>query len=190
MKPIKLTMLIVLQLFFLISYGQKKQDISQINIKTNQTMERDIKFLRMAIDMAKESQSKGNLPYGCILVSKDGTVLLKGENTINTDQDCLAHAEINLIREACKIYDHEFLKTTTIYTSDEPCPMCSSAIFWSGMGKLTYGLSKDRYYDIVGKDNPDWVFEMSAREVLKSGKRKVEVTGPFLESEVEKLHTQ
>ncbi|PHS67127.1 MAG: hypothetical protein COB12_04325 [Flavobacterium sp.] len=79
-------------------------------VKTDQSMKQDIKFLRMTIDMAKESQQKGNLPYGCILVSNEGTVLLKGENTINTDHDCLAHAEINLIREACKVYDHEFFK--------------------------------------------------------------------------------
>ncbi|WP_291870918.1 nucleoside deaminase [Maribacter sp.] len=152
-------------------------------------MQQDIKFLRMTMDMAKKSQQKGNLPYGCILVSKEGTVLLKGENTIHTDRDCLAHAEINVIREASKIYDHAFLKTCTIYTSDEPCPMCSSAIYWSGLGKLTYGLSKDAYYNIVGRDALDWVFEISAREVLKRGKRKVEVTGPFLESEVAELHT-
>ena len=113
----------------------------------------------MAIDLAKESQKKGNLPYGCILVSKDGTVLLKGENTINTDQDCLAHAEINLIREAYKVYDHDFLKTCTIYTSDEPYPMRSAAIYWSGLGKLTFGLSKGEYYNIVGRDNPNWVLK-------------------------------
>jgi len=190
MKLIKLTFITIFGVLFLTACKNDKQDKSQINIKTDQTMERDVKFLRMAIDMAKESQEKGNLPYGCILVSKDGTVLLKGENTINTDHDCLAHAEINLIREACKVYDHEFLKTCTIYTSDEPCPMCSSAIYWSGLGKLTYGLSKGGYYDLVGRNNPDWVFEMSAREVLKSGKRKVEVTGPFLESEVAELHTR
>lgn len=151
-------------------------------------MEQDIKFLRMAIDMAKASQQKGNLPYGCILVDKDGIVLLKGENTINTDHDCLAHAEINLIRAASKIYEHDFLKTCTIYTSDEPCPMCSSAIYWSGVGTLIYGLSKDSYYDIAGRGNPDWVFEMPVREVLESGKREVEVKGPFLENEVAELH--
>ena len=180
----------ILGILFPTTLKDSEQDKFQINIKTDQSTEQDIKFLRMAIDMAKESQQKGNLPYGCILVSNDGTVLLKGENTINTDHDCLAHAEINLIREACKIYDHDFLKTCTIYTSDEPCPMCSSAIYWSGLGKLTYGLSKGGYYDVVGRDNPDWVFEMSAREVLNSGKRKVEVTGPFLESEVAELHTK
>lgn len=151
-------------------------------------MEQDIKFLRMAIEMAKESNQNGDLAYGCILVSNEGKVLLKGKNTINTDHDCLAHAEINLIRAACKLYDHDYLKTCTIYTSDEPCPMCTSAIYWSGLGKLTYGLSKEKYYSLVGRDNPDWVFEMSAREVLNSGKRKIEVIGPLLESEVVELH--
>lgn len=150
-------------------------------------MENDLHFLRKAIEVAKESKQKGNLPYGCVLVSKDGTVLINGENTINTDHDCLAHAEINLIREASKIYDYEFLNSCSIYTSDEPCPMCASAIFWSGIGKLTYGLSKGEYYNIVGRENSNWVFEMSAREVLKNGGRKVEVVGPLLEDEVSVL---
>ena len=90
----------------------------------------------MAIDTARESKRKGNLPFGCILVSGNGRVLLKGENTIVTDMDCLAHAEINLIKEASKKYDHSFMNNCTIYTSDEPCPMCTSAIYWSGIGKL------------------------------------------------------
>jgi tRNA(Arg) A34 adenosine deaminase TadA len=151
-------------------------------------METDLNFVRKAIDVAKTSQQKGNLPFGCVLVSSDGEVLLKGENTINTDNDCLAHAEINLIREACKIYDHEFLKNCSIYTSDEPCPMCASAIYWSGIGKLAYGLSKKEYYNIVGRDNPDWDFEIPVRDVFKSGGRSVEVLGPLLEDEVAELH--
>jgi tRNA(Arg) A34 adenosine deaminase TadA len=150
-------------------------------------METDLNFVRKAIDVAKTSQQKGNLPYGCILVNKEGTVLLTGENTINTDQDCLAHAEINLIRDACKIYDHDYLKTCTIYTSDEPCPMCASAIFWSGIGKLAYGLSKSEYYKIVGRDDPNWVFEIPVRDVLNSGGRAVEVLGPLLEEEAAEL---
>lgn len=151
-------------------------------------METDLNFVRKAIDVAKTSQQKGNLPYGCILVNKEGTVLLTGENTINTDQDCLAHAEINLIRDACKIYDHDYLKTCTIYTSDEPCPMCASAIFWSGIGKLAYGLSKSEYYKIVGRDDPNWDFEIPVRDVLNSGGRAVEVLGPLLEEEAAELH--
>jgi tRNA(Arg) A34 adenosine deaminase TadA len=121
-------------------------------------------YVRAAINIAKTSKENGNLPYGCVLVNMEGNIVLQGENTINTDQDMLAHAEINLLRKASKIYTHAELKSFTIYTSDEPCPMCASAIYWTGIGKLVYGLSKTTYYDEVGRDNPDWVFEMSAKE--------------------------
>ena len=151
-------------------------------------MTNDKQNIRIAIETAKESKKKGNLPFGCILVNKDGEVILKGENTINTDNDCLAHAEINLIRKASKIYDYSYLSSCSIYTSDEPCPMCTSAIFWSGIGKLVYGLSKKKYYEIVGRDNPNWVFEMPTRELLKKGGRKLEVIGPLLEEEASVLH--
>ncbi len=151
-------------------------------------MKNDEDFIRMAIEVAKTAKRKNNLPFGCILVGKDGEVLLKGENTINTDGDCLAHAEINLIREACKKYNHTYLNECSIYTSDEPCPMCTSAIYWSGIGKLVYGLSKSKYYRIVGRDDPNWVFELSARELLEKGGRKIEVIGPLLEDEASSLH--
>ena len=150
--------------------------------------EKEKEFVRIAIEIAKESKRKNNLPFGCVLVNKDGAVILKGENTINTDNDCLAHAEINLIGEACKIYDYSYLNNCSIYTSDEPCPMCTSAIYWSGIGKLVYGWSKTEYYRIVGRDNPNWVFEMLTRELLEKGGRKLEIIGPLLEDEASILH--
>ncbi|MBO0340286.1 nucleoside deaminase [Muricauda lutimaris] len=123
-----------------------------------------------------------------MLVSGNGQVLLKGKNTITTDIDCLAHAEINLIRAASKKYDHCILNNCTIYTSDEPCPMCTSAIYWSGIGRIVYGLSKKTYYQIVGRNDPNWVFELPVRDVLANGGRKVDVIGPLLEEEASILH--
>ena len=163
------------------TYAQDKND--QIdNMKQNET------FIKEAIDLAKISKAKGNLPYGCILVDNEGNIVLRGENSINTDHDMLAHAEINLLREASKTYSHSKLNSFTIYTSDEPCPMCASAIYWSGVGKLVYGLSKSEYYNIVGRENPNWVFEMTAKEVLSKGGRNVAIVGPILENEAAKIH--
>ena len=151
-------------------------------------MDNDKEFVRMEIEIAKELKQKNNLPFGCVLVNKNGKVILKGENTNNTDNDCLAHAEINLIREASKTYDYSYLNDCSIYTGDEPCPMYTAAIYWSGIGKLVYGLSKTEYYKIVGRDNPNWVFEMPTRELLEKGGRKLEVIGPLLEDEASILH--
>lgn len=175
-------------LIFFISCGQNKIEIKKDTSINTLQMENEKNYIRIAIETAKESKNKGNLPFGCILVNKEGKVILSGENTINTDNDCLAHAEINLIREACKLYDYSYLNDCSIYTSDEPCPMCTSAIYWSGIGKLVYGLSKTEYYKIVGKDDPNWVFEMPTRDLLAKGGRKVEVIGPLLEQEASKLH--
>ena len=162
--------------------------LSSCTSKRNEIMPQDEKQIRLAINIAKQAKEKGNLPYGCVLTNAIGEVLLVGENTINTDNDCLAHAEINLIREACKIYDYNFLNSCVIYTSDEPCAMCSSAIYWSGIGKLVYGLSKSTFYNSLGRENPNWVFELGSREVFSKGGRKVKVIGPILEDEVLMLH--
>lgn len=151
-------------------------------------MKEELRLLRHAIAAAKSAKAKGNLPFGCVLADAEGKVLLTGENTIVSTKDCLAHAEINLIREASQHYTHAFLNTCTIFTSDEPCPMCASAIFWSGIGKLVYGISKQSYYDLTGRSNTHFVFEIPCREILYRGGRKVEVIGPLLEDEVAPLH--
>ncbi len=144
--------------------------------------------MRLAIETARASKAKGNLPFGCVLVNENAEVIAYGENTIVTEKDCLGHAEVNLIRDVSRLYSFEYLNSCTIYTSDEPCPMCSSAIFWSGIGTLVYGLSKKRYYDIMGRDNPNYRFEMPSREVFEKGGRKVEVIGPLLEDEAAQVH--
>ncbi len=178
----------ILFTLFLISCVSCKKVNKNVNNRIETNMKSDEKYIRLAIKVAKESSQNGNFPYGCVLVDKSGKVIMKGENTINTDNDCLAHAEVNLIREACKVYEFSYLNECTIYTSDEPCPMCTSAIYWSGIGKLAYGLSKSEYFKIVGRDNKNWVFEMPTRELLEKGGRKVEVVGPLLEKEVAILH--
>ncbi len=145
-------------------------------------------LLRKAFDIAKRSKLNGNLAYGCLLVDENHKVILEGENSVLTEKDALGHAEINLIREASKLYSAEFLSACTIYTSDEPCPMCSSAIFWGGIGKLVFGLSKARFYREFGNENPAIDFDISSRKVLSAGGRKVKISGPFLEDEALLIH--
>jgi len=147
-------------------------------------------LVKRAIEVAKRSKNNGNLAYGCLLVDGQGKVIMEGENSVITEHDCLGHAEVNMIREASKQYDSEFLNQCSIYTSDEPCPMCSSAIFWSGIGTLVFGLSKSRFHHEFGNDIPAIDFNISSREVLKAGGRKVEIIGPMLEDEVLAIHRE
>ena len=146
------------------------------------------KLIRTTFTIAKRSKLNGNLAYGCLLVDENNEILLEGENTVLTESDALGHAEVNLIRKASKLYSPEFLNKCTIYTSDEPCPMCSSAIFWGGIGKLIFGLSKKRFYEEFGSDNPSIDFNISSRDILKAGGRKVVIEGPTLEDKALLIH--
>jgi tRNA(Arg) A34 adenosine deaminase TadA len=60
----------------------------------------DEDLLRRAFELAYRARAHGNHPFGAVLVNADGTIALDAENTVVTDGDCTAHAELNLIRIA------------------------------------------------------------------------------------------
>lgn len=147
----------------------------------------DLNLLRKAIDIAFHARKQGNHPFGALLADEEGHILLEAENTVVTENDCTGHAETNLMREASKKFSHDFLAKCTIYTSTEPCPMCVGAIFWANVGKVVFGLSAKRLYEIVGNESEE-VFHISSKDLFSKGKKKIKVIGPILENEAEKVH--
>lgn len=147
----------------------------------------DPEFIRRAIDVARNARANGNHPFGALLVDDKGDILLMAENTVVTDSDVTGHAETNLIRLATRKYSPEFLAKCTLYTSTEPCPMCSGAIFWGNVRRVVYGLSEKGLYEMVGDDS-DNVLYMPCRDVFEKGRKPIEVTGPLLEEEARTVH--
>lgn len=100
-------------------------------------------FLIKAINLAKENiySDKGG-PFGAVIV-KDDKIIATGTNTVTSSNDPTAHAEVNAIRNACKILNTFDLSGCEIYTSCEPCPMCLSAIYWARLDKIYYSASQD-----------------------------------------------
>ena len=146
----------------------------------------DLTLLRTAISLAASARAHGNHPFGALLADENGNILLEAENTVNTASDATGHAETNLVRLASQKFPPEVLAKTTLYTSTEPCPMCSGAIFWSGIGRVVYALSEDGLYAMTG-DSPDSL-KLPCREVFARGGRPVEVSGPLLEEEAARVH--
>ncbi len=147
----------------------------------------DLNFIRRSFEIAQDARDNGNHPFGALLVSESGDVLLTAENSVVTERDCTGHAETNLLREATKKYTSEFLATCTVYASTEPCPMCSAAIFWSNVRRVVFGLSTERLNEIVGEETEE-VMYLPAGEVLSRGRKRIEVIGPCLEEEGQKVH--
>ena len=101
-------------------------------------MEDKIRFMKEAVNLAKENlKLKNGGPFGAIVV-RDGKIIGRGVNTVTTQNDPTAHAEINAIRDACHFLGHFQLEDCDIYSSCEPCPMCLSAIYWADIRMLYY----------------------------------------------------
>jgi len=149
--------------------------------------DRDTGHLRRALALAREAREEGNAPFGAVLVGGDGRVLAEGKNTVTTEKDPTGHAETNLVRDAFRSLDAETFASSTLYSSAEPCAMCSGAIFWAGVGRVVYGLGTDRIYEMFPPDEKNPVMRLPCREVLAAGTRRTEVAGPALEEEAESV---
>jgi tRNA(Arg) A34 adenosine deaminase TadA len=150
--------------------------------------ERDEFFLRRSFDVARRAMTRGNHPFGAILVDRARNVLIEAENGYMPTHDGTAHAERLLATQACTTFSPDVLKSATLYSSAEPCAMCAGAIYWAGIGRLVYGLSEHRLRAVTGNHPENPTLDLPCREVFKSGQRVTEVVGPLLEDEAEALH--
>ena len=136
----------------------------------------DLSHLRAAIEVARLARQHGNHPFGAILVDQAGLEVLRAENTVLTDRDATGHAETNLIRLASAKYTAAQLHAFTLYSSTEPCAMCSGAIHWSGIGRVVYALAETALYEIVGPSD-DHLY-LPCREVFAHVKSPIRIDGP------------
>lgn len=150
--------------------------------------EQDIAFLRQTITLAQQSREGGNHPFASILVDKNGKVVLQAQNTFTSDKGP-GHAEANLAREAAKSFDWDYLTTCTMYTSVEPCCMCAGSAYWAGIGAVVFGMTEARLGELTGDHPENLTMDLPARTVFASGRRDIDVRGPFAELEDEVLAT-
>jgi tRNA(adenine34) deaminase len=100
----------------------------------------DEDFMRMAMTLAAEAASLGEVPVGAVVV-KDGIIIGKGRNAPISLNDPTAHAEIQAMREAAQHLGNYRLIDCTLYVTLEPCAMCSGAIQHARIARLVYGAS-------------------------------------------------
>ncbi len=149
---------------------------------------RDEEHLRAAFAVARRSREHGNHPFGAILAGPDGERLLEAENTVVTERDCTGHAETNLVREASRRYDRDFLAGCTLYASTEPCAMCAAATYWANVRRVVFGLDEATLGELTGDDPENPTLSLPAARVLAAGRFPVAVIGPALREEARLDH--
>lgn len=142
-------------------------------------------YLRKTIEVSRRSREHGNTPFGAILVDKDGNILLEQENIEIDTRKCTGHAETALAEKASTMYSKDFLWTCTLYTSAEPCAMCSGAIYWANIGRVVYAMTEKRLLELTGSNEQNPTFDLPCRNIFSHGQKAIEVIGPFPELEAE-----
>jgi Cytosine/adenosine deaminases len=138
-------------------------------------------IMNKAIDLAKEKYNEGGHAVAAIIVRND-EIISEAFTTINKDHDPTCHAEMNAIRKAAKKLHSKVLDNCYLYTTYEPCPMCTSAAIWSKMKGIIYGASmKDQT-----KSHPQRI-NIPASNIIKNGIPKLELYSEFMREECKKL---
>ncbi|KAH8553658.1 CMP/dCMP deaminase zinc-binding protein [Umbelopsis sp. PMI_123] len=137
-----------------------------------------IKYLKRTIEVAARAKALGSHPFGAIVVGPEGNIIAEQGNI-----DTVNHAESTICRIVYSNYPQSYLNRCTMYTSFEPCAMCSGTCYWAGIGGVVFGATEERLLAITGSHDQNPTMSMPCREVFSAGQRKVQVFGPFLELE-------
>jgi tRNA(Arg) A34 adenosine deaminase TadA len=147
----------------------------------------DERLLAAAIALARRARDNGNHPFGALLAAPSGDVLCEAENTVVTGRDVTGHAELNLVSKACRALTEGQLTTATLYTSTEPCAMCSGAIYWSRIPRVVYALGEDELALLAGGGG-ELLLQLPSRQVFAAGSPLVDVSGPHLHDAAAAVH--
>ena len=113
-------------------------------------MRTHIQYMRKCIELGKEAMLNGNPPVGSILI-KNNTIIGIGKEAGKSENDITKHAEIEAIRDA--LGNRHSLKDAILYTTHEPCIMCSYVIRHHEIKTIVYGVKSKYVGGVTSKFN-------------------------------------
>jgi len=94
-------------------------------------------YLRAAIEQARKSLSEGGIPIGSVLV-QEGRIIGRGHNCRVQTGSAIDHGEMNCLRNAGRLAASVY-RSSILYTTLSPCPMCSGAIVLYKIPRVVVG---------------------------------------------------
>src|ERR1700691_5790900 len=130
----------------------------------------DDAFMLQALELAREAERAGEVPVGAIVVL-NGAVIGRGRNSPIARSDPTAHAEILALREAAAAIHNYRLEGATLYSTLEPCVMCSGALVAARVARLVFGARDLRFGGVRSK------FRLADSALLNHRVEVIEGTG-------------
>jgi tRNA(adenine34) deaminase len=112
----------------------------------------DKKWMKRAIALAREGEAApGKSPIGCVIV-RDGQVIGEACNEVDLRHDATAHAEILAMRHAGETLQSKELRGAVLYTTLQPCGMCTMASIWAKVSRIVYGAGREDVHEMYFED--------------------------------------
>jgi len=130
-------------------------------------------LVRRAMTQASIAAARGDAPFGAVLATPDGRVLLEAANAQATTGDPTAHAEIALIRDAARELGRPTLDGLVIASNAESCSMCASALVKARVTTIAFGAPSEGHMDPA----------IRLAELVARSRHKPLLVGPVLADE-------
>jgi tRNA(adenine34) deaminase len=112
----------------------------------------DERFMRRAMELARKGDRRpGGSPIGCVIV-RGGEILGEGYNETELRSDPTAHGEVVAMRRAAERLGSIDLRGATLYSTLQPCGMCSMASIWAHIGRIVYGAERHQVHRMYFED--------------------------------------
>ncbi|QNG47655.1 nucleoside deaminase [Sphingobium yanoikuyae] len=133
----------------------------------------DEAWMREAIAIARSKGSDPSTsPLGCVIVL-DGRMIAGERNQTQELPDATAHAEMMAIRRGCENSGDMELRGATLYSTLQPCGMCTMASIWAKVGRVVYGAGRhdvhQMYFEARHVDTLDFVADAYRDDISIEG---------------------
>ena len=114
--------------------------------------DQDEQFMRRAIALASQGEAvPGGGPIGCVIV-REGEIIGEGHNEVERNCDPTSHAEVVAMRRAGQTLKKSRFEGATLYSTLQPCGMCSMASIWAGISRIVYGAERGQVHRMYFED--------------------------------------
>ena len=104
----------------------------------------DETLLRRVIELAAAARLQGEAPFASLLARPDGSVIAEDHNTAQSTGDETAHPELKLAMWAARELTADEASEVTMFTSCQPCAMCTGVIDRVGLRRVVFALSSEQ----------------------------------------------
>lgn len=113
---------------------------NEMNVHARDSSALDAEMMQRCIRLSASRLSQGEFPFAA-LICEGGRVIVEATNQVAQDSDVTRHAELIAISEAQKILGRTDLSACTLYSTVEPCPMCSFPIRETRIGRVVFAIN-------------------------------------------------